>query len=70
VVLLSRVVVQLGELPAISPQVIENLFASDMAYLEEIYMRLNSAENVRLGAICPHCGGKFEIQVSPLAQAV
>lgn len=69
VILLSRVIIRLGELPAVTPQVVENLFASDMAYLEDVYMRLNTQENIRLGVVCPHCSGKFEVQVSPLGTA-
>jgi hypothetical protein len=66
VVLLSRVVVQLGNLPAVTTQVIERMFASDMAYLEDVYLRLNTQDNIRLGVACPHCSGKFEVQVAPL----
>ena len=66
VVLLSRVIVRLGKLPAVTPQVVENLFASDMAYLEDVYLRLNTQENVMLGVVCPHCNGKFDVQVSLL----
>jgi len=66
VVLLSRVVVQLGNLPAITPQVIESLFASDLAYLEDLYQRLNSPGFVTLGVVCPQCGTQFQIQVAPL----
>lgn len=66
VLLLSRVVTQLGELTAVTPQVIEGLFASDLAYLQDLYLRLNSAEPVLLGAICPHCSTQFQLQVAPL----
>jgi len=66
VVLLSRVILRLGELPAVTPQVVERLFASDMAYLEDMYMRLNTQENIRLGVVCPHCSGTFEVQVTSL----
>ena len=66
VILLSRVVVRLGSLSLVTPQVIERLFASDMAYLEDVYLRLNTQENIRLGVACPHCSGKFEVQVAPL----
>lgn len=69
VVLLSRVIVQLGDLTQITPQAIENLFAADMAYLEDVYQRLNSQESVVLGVACPHCGGRFDIQVAPLADS-
>jgi len=67
IVLLSRVVLRLGELPLVNPQVLEGLFASDMAYLEDVYLRLNSQESVVLGVACPHCGGRFDLQVAPLS---
>lgn len=68
VVLLSRVVTRLGELSQVTPQVIERLFAADMAYLEDLYLRLNSQDSVVLGVVCPHCNQRFDIQVAPLEQ--
>ena len=67
VVLLSRVIVRLGDLSQIGPQVVERLFAADMAYLEDVYQRLNSQESIVLGVACPHCGGRFDVQVAPLS---
>lgn len=67
ILLLSRVVVRLGTVPAITPQIIERLFASDLAYLQELYLRLNAPEPVVVGAICPHCSTLFQLQVAPLA---
>lgn len=64
--LISRVVVQLGDLPAITPQVIGGLFAADLAYLEDLYERINSPDNIQLSAVCPHCSGQFQLQVAPL----
>jgi hypothetical protein len=66
VLLLSRVVVQLGGLASVTPQVIEGLFASDLAYLEDLYQRLNSPSRVLLGVACPQCGTPFQVQVAPL----
>jgi len=54
VILLSRVVTRLGSLPAINPKVVEGLFATDLAYLQELYNRINALDD-RAGA-CPHCG--------------
>lgn len=68
VVLLSRVVIRLGQLSQVTPQVIERLFAADMAYLEDLYLRLNSQDSVVLGVVCPHCSQRFDIQVAPLEQ--
>ena len=67
VVLLARVVTRLGMLPAVSPKVIAGLFASDLAYLEDLYLRLNSLERVQVQAICPQCSAQFQLQVSPLS---
>jgi hypothetical protein len=66
VLLLARVVTQLGALPAVTPAVIEGLFAADLAYLQDLYERLNALENVTLGAVCPNCSTQFRLQVAPL----
>ena len=66
VVLLSRVVTQLGDLSAVTPQIIEGLFAADLAYLEDVYQRLNSPAQVVVGAVCPQCSTQFQLQVAPL----
>ncbi len=66
ILLLSRVVTQLGEITAVTPAIIERLFASDLAYLQELYLRLNSGEQVAVGAVCPACSTTFQLQISPL----
>ena len=66
VLLLSRVITRLGDLFDVTPQVIEKLFASDLAYLEDLYMRFNTQENITVGVVCPHCNTHFELQISPL----
>jgi hypothetical protein len=66
ILLLARVVTKLGELPSVTPQVIERLFASDLAYLQEVYQRLNASENVVVGAVCPTCSTQFQLQIAPL----
>lgn len=66
VVLLSQVVVELGSLAAVTPAIIQSLFASDIAYLQEMYLFYNSPTTVMLGAICPHCQAQFTVQTLPL----
>lgn len=68
VLLLSRVVTQLGELQTVSPTVIEGLFAADLAYLQELYLRLNSPESVVVTTVCPNCNYHFNLQVAPLGE--
>jgi hypothetical protein len=66
VALLSRVITRLGSLPAISPAILEQFYVADLAYLEDLYLRLNSYEKVEIDATCPHCEKPFHLQVAPL----
>jgi hypothetical protein len=64
VLLLARVVTRLGDLPAVTPQVIERLYAGDFGHLQRLYERLN-ADGDAVGAVsCPSCGEYFEVDVS------
>ena len=67
IVLLSRVIVQLGALPSVTPRHLEQLFAVDLAYLEDLYLRLNSYEGMLTQATCPHCGSELYLKVAPPA---
>jgi hypothetical protein len=59
IVLLSRVVKKLGTLPEVRPVHIENLFAADLRFLEEMYNRINEDE-AQVRVTCPSCNHKFE----------
>src|SRR3990172_12351183 len=41
VILLSRVITKLGDLQTINTKTIENLFASDLSFLQDFYRRIN-----------------------------
>jgi len=64
VVLLSRVVTRLGDLPALTPQMAAGLFAADLAYLQDLYLWLNDPGTLSVGATCPHCNGALQLQIS------
>lgn len=66
IMLLARVVVQLGDFSVVTPQIIGGLFASDLAYLQDVYQRLNGTNYVTVFALCPHCQNQFQLRVSPL----
>ncbi len=62
VILLARVVTQLGTMPMIDTAVIEGMFTSDIAFLQELYRRKNSPPEAQLedGHVqCPACGEDF-----------
>lgn len=66
VILLSRVVVKLGSLAQIDTQVIENLFAADMAYLQAFYRQINEEGVTVLRRKCPACGQETELDLAEL----
>src|SRR5262245_59128224 len=61
VIILSRVVTRLGDLHSINPKVIEGLFSSDFAYLQNLYRQLNEPEPATVKATCPSCNHSFEV---------
>lgn len=68
VLLLSRVVTRLGGVELINPRVIEGLFAVDLAYLQDLYNRINSGATVAAQAVCPQCQQKFQVEVAPAGE--
>jgi hypothetical protein len=63
VIILSRVIIKLGNLEVITTKTIENLFASDLAYLQMLYNRINGEGNARLKVTCPNCKTEFETEI-------
>lgn len=59
VILLSRVVTRLGSLGQITPKLIENLYATDLAHLQELYNQLNSPPEGQPVLVCPECQHQF-----------
>ena len=69
IILLARVVVKLGTLSQISTNVIENLFAADLAYLQAFYRQINEEGTTVLKRRCPACGQEMEIDLADLGGA-
>lgn len=62
IIVLSRVITKLGELNVVNPKIIENFFASDLAYLQAFYNRINGEEITKSKIICPKCKAEFELE--------
>lgn len=65
VIVLSRVITRLGEITNINPAVIEGLFASDLAYLQDLYSRINEEGTDTIKTTCPKCGYEVEVESVP-----
>jgi hypothetical protein len=64
ILLLGRVVTNLGELRPVPSTVIEALFSSDFAYLQELYVRVNELGTSLVETKCPACGSRFDLDVA------
>ena len=62
IALLSRVVTRLGPISPVTAGVIQELFASDFAYLQEMYLRLNEGDH-QVETQCPSCGTRFALDL-------
>lgn len=65
ILLLSRVVTRLGDISPISPAVIEDLFSSDFAFLQDLYLRLNDDGSRWITTECPNCKTRLELDLLP-----
>ena len=63
VVLLARVITRLGDVEP-TDWVIEHLFASDLAFLQDLYRRINQEGHTRAALQCPACRHDFTVDLS------
>ncbi|MFE0046127.1 hypothetical protein [Streptomyces albireticuli] len=64
VVLLSQVITRLGTLRDVHAGVVERMYATDVAFLQDFYRRINSEGHTRAAVTCPMCEGSFEVDLS------
>ena len=68
IILLARVIIRLGDVDHVNTRTIENLYAADLAYLQDFYQRVNSSGHTRLQVTCPHCDGEFDVEPASLGE--
>jgi phage FluMu protein gp41 len=64
VLLLSRTITRIGQVKQPDTLVIENLFASDLAFLQDLYRRINQEGHTEVAVDCPACGQSFTVDVA------
>jgi hypothetical protein len=66
VILLSRVITKLGTLEEedITVTTIENLFATDLAFLQDLYRRVNTEGTTKAEVTCPACDTHFTVDLA------
>jgi hypothetical protein len=64
VVLLARVVMRIGTVEDVHVGIIENLFATDLAFLQDLYRRVNTEGHTRAAVTCPSCDHRFSVDIA------
>jgi hypothetical protein len=64
IVLLSRVVTRIGDVTHVTVDVIENLFSTDLAFLQEFYRKINEEGGApKHHVACPKCGHEVDVDM-------
>ena len=64
VVLIGRVVTRLGGIEDVHAGIVENLFASDLAFLQDLYRRVNQEGHTHARVACPNCSSEFAVDLA------
>jgi hypothetical protein len=64
VILLARVLTRLGTITDVHAGVVEELFASDLAFLQDLYRRVNQEGHTRASLTCPACHHEFSVDMA------
>ncbi|MCI8478888.1 MAG: phage tail assembly protein [Oscillospiraceae bacterium] len=64
VVILAKVITELEGMETIVPNIVERFFTADLAFLQDMYQRINNVEPPTMTAVCPDCGKIFEVPIN------
>ena len=66
VVLLARVITKLGSLEDddVHAGIVEGMFASDLAFLQDLYRRVNTEGATIAEVTCPSCSSQFSVDLA------
>lgn len=64
IVVLASVITELEGMDTVVPSIIERMFTADLAFLQDMYQRINDIEPPTMRAVCPDCGKIFEVPIN------
>jgi hypothetical protein len=64
VLLLARTVTRIEGVEEVDADVIEDLFAADLAFLQDLYRRINQRGDTRADVRCPQCDHEFDVDLA------
>jgi hypothetical protein len=64
IVVLSKVITEIEGMDAIVPNIIERFFTSDLAFLQDMYQRINNIEPPTMTVVCEACGKTMQVPIN------
>ena len=64
VVLLGRVITRIGTIDDVHAGIVENFFAADLAFLQDLYRMVNEEGQTRASVTCPECAARFSVDLA------
>lgn len=64
IILLARVITKLEGVSMVDVRLIEKLFTADLAFLQDLYQRINQMDAPVYKTICPECGKSINLPIN------
>ena len=64
IVVLASVITELEGVDAVVASTVERFFTADLAFLQDMYQRINNVEPPTMRVVCPDCGKIHEVPVN------
>ena len=62
--LLARTITHLDGVDEVDTDVVEGLYAADLAFLQDLYRQVNQRGDTRADVDCPRCGHRFGVDLA------
>ncbi len=70
IMILASVITKLGDMRDVHTGIVERMFTADLAFLQDLYRRINE-DSGSLGSVaCPNCQSEFEVQQGEVMEPV
>ena len=57
-------ITRIGTVEDVHAGIVENLFATDLAFLQELYRQVNSEGHTQADVVCPECRSHFAVDIA------
>lgn len=64
IVILAAVITELEGVNSIVASTVERFFTADLAFLQDMYQRINNVEPPTMRTVCPDCGKVYEVPIN------